>query len=69
VNGSERQRSRVSKLIWNIAETIEQLSKGWALQPGDLIYTGTPEGVNAVVRGDLLHGHVDGLSDIRVQIV
>ncbi|MBS4037503.1 MAG: fumarylacetoacetate hydrolase family protein [Hydrogenophaga sp.] len=69
VNGADRQRSSVAKLIWNIAETIEQLSKGWALQPGDLIYTGTPEGVNAVVRGDVLHGHVDGLTDIRFQVV
>ncbi len=69
VNGADRQRSNVAKLIWNIAETIEQLSKGWALQPGDLIYTGTPEGVNAVVRGDVLHGHVDGLTDIRFQVV
>ena len=68
VNGADRQRSNVAKLIWNIAETIEQLSKGWALQPGDLIYTGTPEGVNAVVRGDVLHGHVDGLTDIRFQV-
>ena len=69
VNGTDRQRSNVAKLIWNIAETIEQLSKGWELQPGDLIYTGTPEGVNAVVRGDVLHGHVDGLTDIRFQVV
>ena len=68
VNGADRQRSHVNKLIWNIAETIEQLSKGWALQPGDLIYTGTPEGVGAVLRGDLLHGHVDGLTDIRLQV-
>jgi len=68
VNGQDRQRSHTSKLIWNIAETIEQLSRGWALQPGDLIYTGTPEGVNAVVRGDVLHGHVDGLTDIRIQV-
>ncbi|WP_302172123.1 fumarylacetoacetate hydrolase family protein [uncultured Hydrogenophaga sp.] len=69
VNGADRQRSNVAKLIWNIAETIEQISKGWELQPGDLIYTGTPEGVNAVVRGDVLHGHVDGLTDIRFQVV
>ena len=45
VNGADRQRSNVSKLIWNIAETIEHLSAAWELQPGDLIYTGTPEGV------------------------
>jgi hypothetical protein len=50
VNGADRQRSDVSKLIWNVAETIEHLSAAWELQPGDLIYTGTPEGVGAVVR-------------------
>eukprot|EP01030_Chromulinospumella_sphaerica_P022872 gene22872-22874_t len=44
INGADRQRSTVAKLIWNICETIEQLSAAWALQPGDLIYTGTPEG-------------------------
>ena len=49
VNGQDRQRSNVSKLIWNIAETIEHLSAAWELQPGDLIFTGTPEGVAAVV--------------------
>jgi len=54
VNGKDRQRSNVSKLIWNIAETIEHLSAAWELQPGDLIYSGTPEGVAAVVAGDLL---------------
>jgi len=68
VNGADRQRSNIAKLIWNVAETIEQLSAAWALQPGDLIYTGTPEGVNAVVRDDVLVGHVDGLQDIQVRI-
>lgn len=68
VNDQDRQRSNIAKLIWNVAETIEQLSAAWALQPGDLIYTGTPEGVNAVVRGDVLVGHVDGLQDIQVRI-
>jgi fumarylpyruvate hydrolase len=69
VNGQDRQRSNVSKLIWNIAETIEQLSAAWTLQPGDLIFTGTPEGVAAVVRGDVLAGSVDGLQAIRVELV
>lgn len=68
VNGSDRQRSNVAKLIWNLAETIEHLSAAWELQPGDLIYTGTPEGVNAVVSGDTLHGGVDGLVPITVKI-
>ena len=68
VNGTDRQRSHVSKLIWNIAETIEHLSAGWELQPGDLIYTGTPEGVAAVVKGDTLVGEVAGLGQLKVQI-
>ena len=68
VNGEERQRSTVSKLIWNIAETIAHLSAAWTLQPGDLIYTGTPEGVAAVLPGDLLVGSVTGLGELRVRI-
>ena len=68
VNGSDRQRSTVAKLIWNIAETIEHLSNAWELQPGDLIYTGTPEGVAAVVKGDTMTGGVDGLSGITVKV-
>ena len=68
VNGADRQRSTVSKLIWNVAETIEHLSAAWELQPGDLIYTGTPEGVAAVARGDVMEGHVDGLTGIRVAV-
>lgn len=66
VNGQDRQRSNVSKLIWNIAETIEHLSRAWELQAGDLIYTGTPEGVAAVVSGDTMNGGIDGLTGISV---
>ena len=69
VNGVDRQRSNVAQLIWNIAETIEHLSTAWELQPGDLIYTGTPEGVGAVVTGDVLEGGVDGLGSIRLKLV
>ena len=68
VNGEVRQSSTVSKLIWNIAETIEHLSRAWTLQPGDLIYTGTPEGVGAVVRGDLLEAQIDGLPSIQLRV-
>ncbi len=68
VNGADRQRSSVGKLIWNIGEVIEHLSAAWELQPGDLIYTGTPEGVGAVVRGDTLSGGVDGLCGIALQV-
>ena len=69
VNGTVKQSSNTSKLIWNVAETIEHLSKAWELQPGDLIYTGTPEGVAAVVAGDTMVGKVDGLPDLVVKVV
>ena len=69
VNGTVRQQSTIGKLIWNIAETIEHLSSAWALQPGDLIFSGTPEGVAAVVRGDLLKGEVAGVGTLQVRLV
>ena len=69
VNGQDRQRSSVSQLIWNIAETIEHVSAAWELQPGDLIYTGTPEGVGAVVAGDTMVGAVSGLGELKVRLV
>jgi fumarylpyruvate hydrolase len=69
VNGSPRQKSDINKLIWNVAETIEHLSKYFELQPGDLIFTGTPEGVAAVKSGDLLEGGIDGLGELRIKIV
>jgi fumarylpyruvate hydrolase len=69
VNGKDRQRSSVSKLIWNIAETIEHLSVAWELKPGDLIYSGTPEGVAAVVRGDVMTCGVAGLPELTVRVV
>jgi len=69
VNGTVRQSSNVSKLIWNIAETIEHLSALWELKPGDLIFSGTPEGVAAVVAGDLLEGKVAGVGTLKVKVV
>jgi fumarylpyruvate hydrolase len=68
VNGQPRQASSLSKLIWNIGEIIEHLSAYWELQPGDLIFTGTPEGVDAVVRGDLLEGSVAGVGSLKVRV-
>jgi fumarylpyruvate hydrolase len=69
VNGSVRQKGDLSDLIWNIAETISFLSSYVELAAGDLIFTGTPDGVGAVVSGDELVGHVDGLPELRVNIV
>jgi fumarylpyruvate hydrolase len=69
VNGQTRQSSDISKLIWNIGEIIEHLSALWTLAPGDLIFTGTPEGVAAVSQGDLMVGRVNGLGELRVRVV
>ena len=68
VNGMQRQKGDLSELIWNVAETIETLSKAWALQPGDLIFTGTPAGVAAVVSGDLMEGSIAGLGTLQVRV-
>jgi len=68
VNGQLRQSSDLGKLIWNIAELIEDLSRYYHLQPGDLIFTGTPEGVGAVVAGDRLEGHIAGVGHISLDI-
>lgn len=69
VNGETRQNSNVGKLIWSVAETIEHLSRYFSLQPGDLIFTGTPEGVAGVKKGDLLKGEVAGLDELRMMII
>ena len=68
VNGQPRQKGDLRELIWNVDETIEQLSRAWTLQPGDLIYTGTPAGVAAVVPGDVMEGRVAGLPPLRVAV-
>ncbi len=69
VDGADRQRSDISLLIWSVPETIANLSTLFELQPGDLIYSGTPEGVNAVVRGQTMTGGIDGLGEIKVKVV
>lgn len=68
VNGQIRQKSDIGKLIWNIREIIADLSGYYHLQPGDLIYTGTPDGVGPVVAGDHLTGRVEGVGEIRLTI-
>jgi fumarylpyruvate hydrolase len=68
VNGKVRQASDLSKLIWSIPELIADLSKYYHLQPGDLIFTGTPEGVGALQPGDRIEGRVDGVGTISLQI-
>jgi fumarylpyruvate hydrolase len=69
VNGTVRQTSRIGKLIWSIPEIIEHLSTAWELQPGDLVFTGTPEGVAAVVAGDTLSARIDGVGALEVKLV
>jgi fumarylpyruvate hydrolase len=68
VNGQPRQASDIAKLLWSVAESIAYLSQYEALEPGDLIMTGTPEGVNAVVPGDEMRGAIDGLGEIVVTV-
>ena len=68
VNGQMRQDADVASLIWNVSETIEHLSRYFELAPGDLIYTGTPAGVAAVQRGDLMEGGIDGVGAIKVRL-
>ena len=68
VNGQTRQASDIDKLIWNIPELIADLSTFYHLQAGDLIFTGTPEGVGPVVAGDRIDGRIDGVGEIVLHI-
>jgi fumarylpyruvate hydrolase len=68
VNEVSRQASDIGQMMWNVAEAISFLSQYEPLQAGDLIMTGTPEGVGAVKPGDLMHARIDGLPDIRVRV-
>jgi fumarylpyruvate hydrolase len=68
VNDQPRQSSDIDKLIWSVAESISYLSQYETLEPGDIIMTGTPEGVGAVVAGDVMHAHIDGLGEIIVKV-
>ena len=68
VNGKVRQKSDLSKLIWNIPELIADVSKFYHLLPGDLIFTGTPEGVGPVQAGDHIEGQIEGVGGIVLNI-
>jgi fumarylpyruvate hydrolase len=68
VNGQPRQRSDIDKLIWNIPELIADLSLFYHLQPGDLIFTGTPEGVGALQPGDRIDGRIEGVGEIVLHV-
>lgn len=68
VNGQTTQSADIRDLIWNVPETIAHLSGLVRLEPGDLIYTGTPDKVGPVVAGDEMLAHVDGLSDLTIRV-
>ena len=69
VNGAIRQDAAVADMIWNVAEIVSEASKLWRLAPGDLIFTGTPEGVWPVVRGDRVEGSVEGVGSLSFKVV
>lgn len=68
VNGERRQEGDLSQMIWNVPEIVQYLSRFFELQPGDLIFTGTPAGVSAVVSGDRLKGGIDGIDTLEVAL-
>ncbi|HEY4163952.1 MAG TPA: fumarylacetoacetate hydrolase family protein [Dongiaceae bacterium] len=69
INGQRRQTGDLSQLIWSVPEVIAHLSKLFTLQPGDLIFTGTPAGVGPVQRGDKMQGAIDGIGTLEVAVV
>ncbi len=69
VDGEERQSGDLDQMIWNVSEIISHLSRHWSLAAGDIVFTGTPAGVGAVVRGNHLQGSIDGLDAIQVELV
>lgn len=69
VNGEVRQKARIGDMIWSVPEIVEEAGKLWNLQAGDLIFTGTPEGVGPVQKGDLVEGSVEGVGSLSFEIV
>jgi fumarylpyruvate hydrolase len=69
VNGTLKQSATLNQMIWSVPDVIEQLSKQFHLQPGDLIFTGTPSGVGPLVAGDKVTGSIDGLETIEIEII
>ena len=68
VNGETRQTGDLADLIWSVAEVVAELSTLFRLEPGDLVFTGTPEGVGALRRGDAVHGRIEGVGELRFTV-
>lgn len=68
VNGQIRQDGLVADMIWSVAEIIAEASQLWTLAPGDLIFTGTPEGVGPIVAGDVVAGEIDGVGQLKFTV-
>jgi len=69
VNGEVRQDASLADMIWNVAEVIAEASRLWRLAAGDLIFTGTPEGVGPIVRGDRVEGEVEGVGRLAFTVI
>ena len=69
VNGATKQDANLNQMIWSVAEQISKLSEAFELMPGDIIYSGTPENVGPVVKGDVIECHIDGLPNLSVRVV
>ena len=69
VNGRRQQTGDLKELIWSVPEILQKLAEAWELKPGDLVFTGTPAGVAAVVRGDLMEARIAGLPDLKLRVL
>ena len=69
VNGEVRQKAHIGDMIWSVSEIVEEAGKLWDVQAGDLIFTGTPEGVGPLSKGDLVEGSVEGVGSLSFEIV
>lgn len=68
VDGEVRQQADIGALLWNVAEIVAHLSAWFELQPGDIVFTSTPAGVGPVTRGQAMHGGIDGVGELRVEV-
>ena len=69
MNGALKQNANLKQMIWNVAEQISKISEAFELMPGDIIYSGTPENVGPVVKGDVIACHIDKLPDLSIRVV